>query len=181
MPTILALFNSIIADHIKKIPLSLFQHEDKLVWMEEKSGKFSVRSAYRIIQHCKQHILGESSIEQTSTPLWRALWRMRVPHKIKVFAWRACLNGLPCFLNLMRKQIAIKGMCVFCDAHEEDLAHALLYCPNVWKWWLVFLPELDTLLHPMCFSILIQEFFNKFKGDNLTLLLWLHGAFGGKE
>lgn len=70
---------------------------------------------------------------------------MRVPQKIKVFAYRAYLNGLPCFLNLKHRQVAIEGNCVFCDAGEEDLAHAIFYCPLVRKWWSAFLPEVDTL------------------------------------
>lgn len=103
---------------------------------------------------------------------------MRVPHKIKVFAWRACLNGLPCFFNLLRKHIDIKGRCVFCDVRKENLAHALVYCPNVRKWWSIFLPELDCRQHPLSFLGLVHIFSIGSRGNISQHSLWLHGAFG---
>lgn len=31
-------------------------------------------------------------------------WHMKVPHKIKLFVWRACKDGLSCLLNLQKKR-----------------------------------------------------------------------------
>lgn len=46
MPTIMSYFNPMVATSILKTPLSPSYHEDKLIWREEKNGKFSIHSAY---------------------------------------------------------------------------------------------------------------------------------------
>lgn len=170
MPTILAYFNPITVSIIRKNPLSYSQHDDKLVWWEEPNGKFSVPSAYRLILRYQQLNLGESSSHYTSVPFWKALCKVRVPHKFKIFAWRAYLNGLPCFSDLIRRKVAIEGKCVHYEAHDEDLAHALFYYTNVRKWWSVFLLGVDNLPHPLKFLDLALEIFNRLKGENLLVL-----------
>lgn len=83
LPIIFTLFHLITATHINKIPLSHYQHGDKLVWREEKNGKFSVSNAYRLIQRCQRLTLGDTSANDFSAPLWKTLWRMRVLKKLR--------------------------------------------------------------------------------------------------
>lgn len=125
MPIIVSYFNPIIAVSIQKVPLISSHHEDKFIWREEKNGKFSIRSAYQLIHRYQQMNQRENSTCQALVPFWKALYKIRVPHKIKVFVWRTCLNGLPSFSNLKRRQVAMEGKCALCDAREEDLAHAV--------------------------------------------------------
>lgn len=58
---------------------------------------------------------------------------------IRIFAWGACKDGLPSFSNLQKK-INLKGKCIFCDKEVEVSAHALFFCPRVYKWWTKYMP-----------------------------------------
>ena len=81
---------------ILKIPLSRTLPEDKLIWIGNRGGEFSVKSAYHIAYGLiETNNCGESSSGDPCKPLWKRLWLLNLPAKIKVFAWRACVNGLP--------------------------------------------------------------------------------------
>ena len=81
---------------ILRILLSQSLPEDKLIWMGNSRGEFTVKSTYHIA-----HSLVEGSDEASSSTgdplktLWRRLWHLNLPAKIKIFAWRAYVNGLP--------------------------------------------------------------------------------------
>lgn len=68
---------------------------------------------------------------------------------IEVFAWQAYLNGLPCFQNLLHRQVLIEGKCVFCVARVEDITHILIYCSGVRSWWAIFLTWMEDFVYPL--------------------------------
>ncbi|XP_042959454.1 uncharacterized protein LOC122294624 [Carya illinoinensis] len=78
---------------------------DKLIWNFERNGLFSVKSCYRLIMDLSRLETSESSNVRSQQKLWKALWKMPVPNKIKVFAWRACMDSLPSKVKLMQKQV----------------------------------------------------------------------------
>lgn len=88
---------------------------------------------------------GESSLLQLKM-FWKMLLRMKTPNKVKVFAWRACRDGLPTVQNLRLKQIDVEDKCHSCQKEGEDLLHALVMCPNIYSWWLLYNPKLQLYL-----------------------------------
>ena len=68
----------------------------------------------------------ESSEQRANHRVWNRLWQLRVPSKIKVFGWRACLNILPSKVNLVRRQILKEDRCGLCQRCPESVIHALL-------------------------------------------------------
>ena len=60
---------------------------------------------------------------------------MRVPNKIKHFAWRACNNALPTMANLHRQHIIPNDICEICKVEPEDQIHALWSCKEVEAVW----------------------------------------------
>ena len=44
----------------------------------------------------------ESSEQMADYWVWTQLWKLRIPNKIKIFGWQACLNILPSKVNLAR-------------------------------------------------------------------------------
>ncbi|XP_042983365.1 uncharacterized protein LOC122312778 [Carya illinoinensis] len=79
---------------------------------------------------------GETSMQVQDSHLWKKIWHMKVPRKIKMFAWRGCKDILPTLVNLRRKKVVEESLCCFCLDNEEDLNHALLICPTnqiVWQ------------------------------------------------
>lgn len=83
-------------EEILKINLSPYQDEDFLAWHYEKSGIFSVRSAYRLAWLNKFHPDGEGSSRETDgdRSIWRRIWSTPVPTKVRIFAWRLARNYL---------------------------------------------------------------------------------------
>lgn len=115
-------FTPPISEAILKISLSQSPHFDKLTWREKPNGSFSIRNVYRLIQSHNTKQVGENSSTPNPNPLWKAIWKINTPHKIKFFSWRACGNGLLCSQHLKRKNIEVKGMCAFCQNQEEDIS-----------------------------------------------------------
>ncbi|XP_075659049.1 uncharacterized protein LOC142628904 [Castanea sativa] len=84
------------ANTIVKIPLSHDLPKDKIIWIGNSHEVFTVKSAY----HLAYALLKSNWSEECSTgdpckPIWRKLWHLNLLAKIKIFARRACVNGLP--------------------------------------------------------------------------------------
>ncbi|CAI9778901.1 unnamed protein product [Fraxinus pennsylvanica] len=88
---------------------------------------------------------GESSHSQAIKELWKTKWSLQIPHRVRIFAWRVCLNILPTASNLIRKQIKVSIGCGFCDAGAKDLNHILLRRPALVDYWTKFLPQLSQV------------------------------------
>jgi hypothetical protein len=86
---------------IQQIPISYIRRPDFLAWHYERTGVFSVRSAYRMLMETK--IRRENFLEGRAEPsnseqdekAWRKLWKVKVPAKIRLFAWRLAKASLP--------------------------------------------------------------------------------------
>ena len=128
------------AETILKIPLSRTLLEDKIIWIGNRRGEFSVKSAYHIAHSLiEANDRGESSSGDPCKPLWKRLWLLNLPAKIKVFAWRACVNGLPTMEAIFSRGISQSMACPVCGNDAESVYHALLRCDFsslVWDFWL---------------------------------------------
>jgi hypothetical protein len=77
------------ADTILNIPLRRAGGEDFWAWSFEKSGIYSVKSAYRSLVNCNEQLaLDEGTITETSMTekqMWSFLWKLKVLPKVRVF------------------------------------------------------------------------------------------------
>ena len=89
------------AEAICKIPLSHRHVPDSVLWLHNRKGVYSVKSKYHIARRVMQkEDWAESSRGPSGFQVWKKLWKLRVPNKIKVFGWRACHEILPTRVNL---------------------------------------------------------------------------------
>ena len=127
------------ADAILNIPLSFNLLEDKLIWIGNRKGDFTMKSAYYIaLGLVETDESGECSTGDPRTPLWKKMWHLKIPAKIRIFAWRTCMNGLPTKLNLCKRGVNISPLCPICDQEVESIAHVLFQCDlalQVWNRW----------------------------------------------
>ena len=127
------------ASTILKIPLNYNLLEDSLIWLGNKRGVFTVKSAYHITSNLVDSSEdGECSSSDSKTLLWKRIWSQKVPQKLKIFAWRTCVNGLPTMFNLSHRGIHCSSFCPLCDKAIESTAHALFLCDHAklsWAQW----------------------------------------------
>lgn len=124
---------------ILKIPLNYNLPEDCLIYIGNKRGELTVKSAYHIASGIVDSIEeGESTFSSSRTLLWKRIWQQKVPPKLKIFAWRIYVNGLPNIQNLNHRGIHYSSFCPLCDKAIEITAYALLHCDHAkmtWAFW----------------------------------------------
>lgn len=108
----------------------------QLSWSETKSGRFTVKSAYHLLEKSvKEESRGESSSAMLFRWLWRKNWKLRIPGKIKHFLWRAFHESLPTSHNLFRRKIISSPFCQVCNQEVETTSHVLWSCPLAQNTW----------------------------------------------
>ena len=77
-----ALFYPFEAETILKIPLSYSLPNDSIIWLGNKKGVFTVKSAYYMaLPLVEEPGLGECSGGDYRAPLWRKMWHLKLPAK----------------------------------------------------------------------------------------------------
>ncbi|KAL5759883.1 hypothetical protein ACOSQ2_018721 [Xanthoceras sorbifolium] len=59
---------------------------------------------------------------------WKFLWRMSIPHRIKMFLWKASKNWLPTKSNLFAHKVPVDNLCPLCMKANESTVYALQNC-----------------------------------------------------
>jgi hypothetical protein len=87
---IYSLFPGPVAANIIKTLLLDEVHEDKLTWIFEKHGCYTVKSGYM------NYIKRKSSLQnQVVDGDWNSIWQIKAPPKTKHLLWRSCRGYLP--------------------------------------------------------------------------------------
>ncbi|XP_023873343.1 uncharacterized protein LOC111985934 [Quercus suber] len=125
-----AKFHRSDAEAILHIPLSHRYVPDMIYWLHTKDGEYSVKSGYHIARLISKQDadVGESSREVTGSLSWAKLWKLKIPNKIRVFGWRACLDILPTRVNLARRKILADDRYGVCLQAKEFGYHVLWEC-----------------------------------------------------
>ena len=67
--------------------------------------------------------------------MWKKIWNIKVPNKMKILLWRFAHNCLPSGEQLQRRHVPTRTDCVFCG-RAVGVEHALLFCVHarlVWE------------------------------------------------
>ncbi|KAE8769205.1 hypothetical protein D1007_59232 [Hordeum vulgare] len=138
------------AERILTIALAIGMMSDFVSWHPAKRGSFSVRSTYHEewdLQHGRK--LRRTNTHQTSSinPIWKTLWKLRIPSKVKIHVWKSLLGAIPCYGVLANRHIKTSSQCPLCTSDCESIKHLFFQCPRVLEIWRILGP-----------SSLIQEF-----------------------
>ncbi|KAK6148918.1 hypothetical protein DH2020_016443 [Rehmannia glutinosa] len=128
------MFNPHDAERICRTYINPRLLPDKRIWSKEKSGRFTVRSAYHLAVEKWSDTLALAS-SSTGNPAWKKLWDLRVLPKIKQFLWRVCTDSLPTKDNLRRRGLDIDPVCFICGEGIETSSHIFLKCREVQTIW----------------------------------------------
>lgn len=69
------------------------------------------------------------------TKVWKSIWSLNCPNKIKHFMWHACRNILPTNHCLKKRKVVSANECGLCGACKT-IGHVLVQCSiaaEVWK------------------------------------------------
>ncbi|KAI3944657.1 hypothetical protein MKW98_021115, partial [Papaver atlanticum] len=159
------LYDAEIAELVNIFPLLdlIFldpDQEDDLVWVGDKSGKFSVKSAYNLQVAQDQLVLASPDFP------CKQIWSRRWPPKFAFFLWQAVLERLPTLDNLQKRGSAIistagdiiPNKCILCQTVEESVNHIFIHCSFAKKIWKYFFDCADKTLNlPVCVKDLIKD------------------------
>lgn len=67
--------------------------------------------------------------------IWKELWHLRLPGKIKHFGWKVLKGVLPCYGVLAGRHIPLNPQCPMCKIGFEDIQHCLFTCPRALEVW----------------------------------------------
>ena len=113
------IFFSFEVKNILSIPIPHYPQEDQLIWVGNKKGIFTVKSAYFLAREIiEKHERGESLVGDICAPLWKNMWHLNIPAKVRIFAWRLCMKAIP----LMRMQNVI-----FFSLNVESFIYIYIY------------------------------------------------------
>jgi len=95
----------------------------------DSSGKYSMGNAYILLNRVFSSV--------TQDEVFKAIWKLKIPSKDSIFAWRLIRDRLPTRNNLRRRGVEINdASCPFCRSHEEDASHLFFSCDKVLLlWW----------------------------------------------
>jgi hypothetical protein len=128
-----SLFCPVDVGRILQIPLNNRGFEDFIAWGFTSNGKYSVRSGYHLQWwHEFGPSAGQLSLPGSSinNPVWKELWKLHIPSKVKKIVWRALHGILPLKCILANRHIGDSGECPVCHQGPEDVSHLLFKCPT---------------------------------------------------
>lgn len=167
-------FSQLDVERISTIPLSYYCSQDRLIWHYDTSGIYSVKSGFHLAS-----TLADASHESTSTDFkswWRYFWSLRLPQKVKIFAWKILHNALPVASALHKRQVITSALCSRCKTTWESIGHALFTCryaKEVWKR-STFLIDFKKAnhMHQGDYLIYLATLMDKNKFELLVCILW---------
>uniref|UniRef100_A0A803NY15 Reverse transcriptase domain-containing protein n=1 Tax=Cannabis sativa TaxID=3483 RepID=A0A803NY15_CANSA len=118
---------------ILQVPISGHHCHDTLIWGPDKSGLFTVKTAYHLALQSRDIPTSSSFVSNKS--FWTKIWASAAPPKIKHLIWRALSHSLPVASSLFFRHILTSPLCPVCQLHLETVEHAILGCTHARKAW----------------------------------------------
>ncbi|XP_023906045.1 uncharacterized protein LOC112017822 [Quercus suber] len=166
-----AIFHADEVEAICQIPLSRRNVPDSVFWLHNSRGMFSVKSAYHVVRRLLIDAnRGGTSMEGAVNNTWKAIWKLQLPNKIQVFAWRACHEILPTSANLTRRKVLYDDRCSVCTRETETTIHAFWDCASVQDIWAGSSRKLQKAKHSQTDMVhLMEELLERLSQDELEL------------
>lgn len=136
------------ADSIISLPISHSGQDDSLVWHYTSKGSYSVKTGYHLAYESQKKLSSSkaSSSFQPPQAIWKFIWSMNVPPKLKYFWWKACCIFLVTKENLHKRKCQTSPICSICNKEPESVEHLLFRCKWTAASW--FGSDLNCLVEP---------------------------------
>ncbi|XP_010682933.1 uncharacterized protein LOC104897695 [Beta vulgaris subsp. vulgaris] len=119
---------------IREIPLSSRKPPDLQYWWPSTDGFFTTKSAYWLgrLGHLRGWL---GHFGGANGEVWKVIWGLEGPPKLKHFLWRACMGALATRGRLKERHIVEDGCCTHCNREDESIVHAIFRCSLVSPIW----------------------------------------------
>ncbi|KAK7833845.1 hypothetical protein CFP56_025181 [Quercus suber] len=143
-------------EHFGNVKKRIKDLKDRLWRAEDDSA-----SAYHFLVAAEDCLAPSSS----SLPNGHAIWKKKVPNKIRHFIWRAMKDSLPTKVNLKARYVPVDDVCEGCGDYSELTMHSLWLCDQAWAVWMSG-PEFQFLIRKGCrmFIELLEHLFKEGSG-----------------
>lgn len=126
---------------------------DHVTWSRTTNGKYTIKTGYQL-WHAQN--IGTSTVTQSDGGC--KLWKVDLPHRIKLFLWRFCRNNVPVRSILSTKGVSIPLECPMCNSTVEDLIHIFFVCTFALACWHYACKFYDMSLEESAPSWLLTKF-----------------------
>ncbi|CAL1398877.1 unnamed protein product [Linum trigynum] len=108
--------------------------KDRIFWTGSSNVRFSTKSAYLLANpphHDPRHLM------------WKKIWRLPVPERVRCFAWLVCLGKIATNQLRFSRKCAPSSSCYPCEDAAETICHVLRDCPPAVFFWSRHVPAAD--------------------------------------
>ncbi|CAL1408401.1 unnamed protein product [Linum trigynum] len=110
--------------------------DDTIFWSASSDGRFSAKSAYS---------LQNQRPPDPDEDVWKTIWSLPIPERIRSFMWMAFLGRLATKSLLHARKVTNNQNCACCGHPIESILHTLRDCTAARYFWLRHSPP--SLLH----------------------------------
>lgn len=115
------IFTSTAAHAILTIPIPVAPRQNRLIWLLDSKGIFSVKSVHKVS-------FSQSNGDVQPKVHWKKLWKARFPERLKMLIWRIGINAIPTRANLQRRLQHVDLTCILCNSGNETSIHLFFEC-----------------------------------------------------
>lgn len=110
-----SMFSDEIMQAMLDSPLFAKVQNDRISWMMERIGRYTVKTGYKpvmmqLLHSDRFHVEGE----------WRRIWKVNSPHKARNLLWRICRECVLTRLRLQSRYVQCEMICPWCNTDVED-------------------------------------------------------------
>ncbi|XP_075675255.1 uncharacterized protein LOC142644554 [Castanea sativa] len=136
---------------IIQIQIPLSPRPDKLIWVLDQKGNFSVKSAHRASHD-------QSPNNAPYDVPWQKLWRLRALERTKMLLWRIGQNAIPTKENIVLRIGEGDPNCVLCGDSVESCYHLFFKCNVARALWFASCDGLRSDSIPISTNVDIVKF-----------------------
>ena len=114
-----------ILHRLASIDLTEEEVGDRIVWKASKTGAFTLQSAIQLLQ----------GVESDTAVKWSAIWKLRIPNRIRFFVWLLYHGRLLTNAERFRRSLSSTPQCDLCPGEVEDSQHLFRDCPHAQQIW----------------------------------------------
>ncbi|CAN1821026.1 Putative ribonuclease H protein At1g65750 [Linum perenne] len=109
--------------------------EDEMIWGPDPRGKFTVKSAYEIL---------DVTEDDPDSQIWKTIWQWNGPSRIKHFLWTLAHGRILTNAERMRRHLSTNADCANCPGIKEDALHVVRDCGLAKQVWQYFIQPVDA-------------------------------------